>query len=140
VGWLALAFLVVPFVELFVLIQVGQVVGVWWTILLVLAVSVAGSWLVKREGWAAWRRITTRVQTGEVPVADLVDGGLILLAGALMLTPGFVTDIVALLLLFPASRAVVRRVALKKLVARATIAGRGPRGPAGPAGPGVIDV
>ena len=139
-GWLALAFLIVPFVELFVLIQVGQVVGVWWTILLVLAVSVAGSWLVKREGWAAWRRITTRVQTGEVPGADLVDGGLILLAGALMLTPGFVTDVVALLLLFPASRAVVRRVALKKLVARASIAGRGPRGPAGPAGPGVIDV
>ena len=139
-GWLALAFLIVPFVELFVLIQVGQVVGVWWTILLVLAVSVAGSWLVKREGWAAWRRITARVQTGEVPGADLVDGGLILLAGALMLTPGFVTDVVALLLLFPASRAVVRRVALKKLVAKASIAGRGPRGPAGPAGPGVIDV
>jgi UPF0716 protein FxsA len=139
VGWLALAFLVVPFVELFVLIQVGQVVGVWWTILLVLAVSVVGSWLVKREGWAAWRRITTRVQTGEVPGADLVDGGLILLAGALMLTPGFVTDVVALLLLFPGSRAVVRRVALRKLVAKASVVG-GTRGPGGPAGPGVIDV
>ena len=138
-GWLALAFLVVPFVELFVLIQVGQVVGVWWTILLVLAVSVVGSWLVKREGWAAWRRITSRVQTGEVPGADLVDGGLILLAGALMLTPGFVTDVFALLLLFPGSRAVVRRVALRKLVAKASVVG-GPRGPGGPAGPGVIDV
>ena len=138
-GWLALAFLVVPFVELFVLIQVGQVVGVWWTILLVLAVSVAGSWLVKREGWAAWRRITTRVQTGEAPGADLVDGGLILLAGALMLTPGFVTDLVALLLLFPATRLVVRRVALKKLVARATIARMGPGGP-GSTGPDIIDV
>jgi UPF0716 protein FxsA len=137
-GWLALAFLVVPFVELFVLIQVGQVVGVWWTILLVLLVSVAGSWLVKREGWAAWRRITTRVQTGEVPGADLVDGGLILLAGALMLTPGFVTDVVALLLLFPGTRVVVRRVALKKLVERATIVRMGPGG--GPGGPDVIDV
>jgi UPF0716 protein FxsA len=139
VGWLALAFLVVPFVELFVLIQVGQVVGVWWTILLVLLVSVAGSWLVKREGWAAWRRITTRVQTGEVPGADLVDGGLILLAGALMLTPGFVTDVVALLLLFPATRVVVRRVALKKLVEKATIVRMGP-GRGGPGGPDVIDV
>jgi len=139
VGWLALAFLVVPFVELFVLIQVGQVVGVWWTILLVLAVSVAGSWLVKREGWAAWRRITSRVQTGEVPGADLVDGGLILLAGALLLTPGFVTDLAALLLLFPPTRVAVRRVALKRLVAKATIVRMGPGG-RGPGGPDVIDV
>ena len=136
-GWVALAFLVVPFVELFLLIQVGQVVGVWWTILLVLAISVLGSWLVKREGWAAWRRITSRVQTGEVPGDELVDGGLILFAGALLLTPGFVTDVVALALLFPPSRAVVRRVALKRLVAKATIARRTPRGPGGP---GVIDV
>jgi len=146
VGWLALAFLVVPFVELFVLIQVGQVVGLWWTILLVLAVSILGSWLVKREGWAAWRRVTTRVQTGEVPGDELVDGGLILLAGALLLTPGFITDLFALVLFLPPSRAVVRRVALKRLVARATIVGQGPRRPDGPGeprspgGPGVIDV
>jgi UPF0716 protein FxsA len=141
VGWVALAFLVVPFVELFVLIQVGQVVGVWWTILLVLLVSVAGSWLVKREGWAAWRRITTRVQTGEVPGHELVDGGLILFAGALLLTPGFVTDVFALLLLLPPSRAVVRRVALKRLVAKATIVRQGPTWPGGTAGgAGAIDV
>ncbi len=142
-GWVALAFLVVPFVELFLLIQVGQVVGVWWTILLVLAISILGSWLVKREGWAAWRRISSRVQTGEVPGDDLVDGGLILFAGALLLTPGFVTDIAAVALLFPPTRAVVRQVALKRLVARATIVSRrpgGPSGPGGPAGPGVIDV
>ena len=140
-GWVALAFLVVPFVELFVLIQVGQVVGVWWTILLVLAISVVGSWLVKREGWAAWRRITTRVQTGEVPGSELVDGGLILFAGALLLTPGFVTDVFALALLLPPSRAVVRRVALKRLVAKATIVRQGPGWPgAGGGGAGVIDV
>lgn len=137
-GWLALAFLVVPFVELFLLIQVGQVVGVWWTILLVLAISVLGSWLVRREGWAAWRRITTRVQTGEVPGDELVDGGLILFAGALLLTPGFVTDVAALFLLLPPTRAVVRRVALKRLVAKATMARHGPGGPTG--GRGVIDV
>ncbi len=140
VGWVALAFLVVPFVELFVLIQVGQVVGVWWTIVLVLVISVLGSWLVKREGWAAWRRITSRVQGGEVPGDELVDGGLILFAGALLLTPGFFTDLLALLLLFPPSRAVARRVALKRLVARATFIRQRPGGPGGPVGPGVIDV
>lgn len=134
---MALAFLVVPFVELFVLIQTGQLIGVWWTILLVLAISVLGSWLVKREGWAAWRRITSRVQTGEVPGNELVDGGLILLAGALLLTPGFATDAFALLLLFPPTRAAVRRVVLRRLAAKATfnrqdLGGRG--------GPGVIDV
>ena len=140
-GWVALAFLVVPFVELFVLIQVGQVIGVWWTILLVLAISILGSWLVKREGWAAWRRITSRVQVGEVPGRELVDGALVLLASALLLTPGFVSDIVALVLLFPPSRAVVRRVALKRLVAKATFVRQGPpAGPTGPGGPGVIDV
>ena len=127
-------FLVLPFVELFVLIQVGQVVGVWWTILLVLAVSILGSWLVKREGWAAWRRITARVQAGEVPGAEVVDGGLILLAGALLVTPGFVTDVGALALLFPPSRAAVRHLVLRRLVAKATLARHGPDGP------GVIDV
>jgi UPF0716 protein FxsA len=143
----ALAFLVVPFVELFVLIQVGQVVGVWWTILLVLVISVLGSWLVRREGWAAWRRVTTRVQSGEVPGAELVDGGLILLAGALLLTPGFVTDLFALFLLLPPSRAVVRRVALKRLVEKATFVrqdpgwvGGGSNDPGTPGGTGVIDV
>ncbi len=136
-GWLALAFLVVPFVELFVLIQVGQGIGVWWTILLVLAVSVAGSWLVKREGWALWGRIIRRVQAGEVPGPELVDGGLVLLAGALLLTPGFATDALALLLLFPPTRAVVRPVVLRRLAARATfIRSRSD----GPTGPGVIDI
>ena len=139
---MALAFLVVPFVELFVLIQFGQVVGVWWTILVVLAISIAGAWLVKREGWAAWRRITTRVQGGEVPGKELVDGGLILFAGALLLTPGFVTDLFGLALLLPPSRAVVRRVVLKRLVVKANFVRQRPggRGPGGPGGPGVIDV
>ncbi len=117
-GWVALAFLVVPFVELFVLIQVGQVIGVWWTIVLVVLVSVLGSWLVKREGWAAWRRITSRVQGGEVPGGELVDGGLILFAGALLLTPGFITDCAGLLLLLPPVRAVIRASVLRRVAGR----------------------
>ncbi len=134
---MALAFLVVPFVELFVLIQTGRLIGVWWTILVVLAISVVGSWLVKREGWAAWRRITSRVQTGEVPGNELVDGGLVLLAGALLLTPGFATDAFALLLLFPPTRGAVRRIVLRRLATKATFIRQGP-GEGG--GPGVIDV
>ncbi len=136
-GWLALAFVVVPFIELFVLIQVGQVIGVWWTILLVIAISILGSWLVKREGWTLWRRITSRVQAGEVPGDDLVDGGLLLLAGALLLTPGFITDVAALVLLFPPTRTAVRRVVLRRLTARAAFVRQGP---GGPNSPGVIDI
>ncbi len=136
---MALAFLVVPFVELFVLIQTGQLIGVWWTILLVLAISLLGSWLVKREGWAAWRRITSRVQAGEVPGDELVDGGLVLLAGALLLTPGFATDAFALVLLVPPARATVRRLVLRRLAAKVTFTGQDPGGGGG-GGPGVIDV
>jgi len=135
----ALAFLVVPFVELFVLIQTGQLIGVWWTILLVLAISLLGSWLVKREGWAAWRRITSRVQAGEVPGDELVDGGLVLLAGALLLTPGFATDAFALVLLVPPARATVRRLVLRRLASKVTFTGQDPGGHGG-GGPGVIDV
>ncbi len=132
------ALLVLPFLELYVLIQVGEVVGVWWTILLVVAISVVGSWLVRREGWAAWRRITARLQAGEVPGREVVDGGLILLAGALLIAPGFISDVLALPLLFPPTRAGVRRVVLHRLTERASSAGQS--GPDGPGGPGVIDV
>lgn len=107
---LLLLFVVVPLVELYVIIQVGQEIGALWTIVLLLAISVVGAWLAKREGLGVFRRIKAQVDAGKVPGAELVDAFLILLAGALLLTPGFVTDVFGIALLLPPTRALVRRV------------------------------
>lgn len=101
-------FLVVPFVELYVILQVGHAIGVLNTIALLLLVSAVGAWLVKREGLSVLRRAQERAQAGAVPGKELVDGVLILFAGALLLTPGFVTDVVGILLLLPPVRALLR--------------------------------
>ena len=117
---LALLFLVVPIVELAVIVQVGQAVGVWNTIGLLLLMSVLGGWLMKREGLGVLRRIQRTVEQGRVPSTELVDGVLIVVGGALMLTPGFLSDVLGISLLLPPVRAVVRRVAARRL----TIAAR----------------
>jgi UPF0716 protein FxsA len=107
---LAIAFIVVPLAELAVLIAVGDVIGVLPTLLLLLAVSVAGAWLAKREGLAAWRRFQLALAEARVPTVEVADGAMILLAGALLLTPGFLTDVAGLLLLLPPTRAIARRL------------------------------
>lgn len=108
VGLLFLAFLVVPFLELFVILKVGGAIGALNTIGLLVLVSVVGAWLVKREGLGVLRRAQARVQSGGIPAKELIDGVMILFAGALLLTPGFLTDVVALLLLLPPVRAGLR--------------------------------
>jgi UPF0716 protein FxsA len=106
---LFVVFIVVPLVELFVIIQVGRVVGTPVTLVALLAISIGGAVLVKREGIRAWSRFRGAVQRAKLPAEEVTDGALVLLAGALLLTPGFVTDGIGFLLLVPASRAVVNR-------------------------------
>jgi UPF0716 protein FxsA len=118
---LALLFLVVPFVELFVLIQVGQAIGALPTIGLLVVVSIAGAWLVKREGLGVVRRAQEQVNRGHVPAKELVDGVLILFAGALLLTPGFFTDVFGIALLIPPVRAALRTAASAQLAKRAAL-------------------
>ena len=118
---LALLFLVVPFVELFVLIQVGQAIGALPTIGLLVVVSIVGAWLVKREGLGVVRRAQEQVNRGHVPGKELVDGVLILFAGALMLTPGFFTDVFGIALLIPPVRAALRTAASAQLAKRAAL-------------------
>ena len=98
---LLLAFVVVPVLEIYVLIQVGQVIGPWWTILLLVLDSILGTWLIKREGRRAWLALREQVETGRMPHRELADGALIVLGGALMLSPGFVTDALGILLILP---------------------------------------
>jgi UPF0716 protein FxsA len=114
VGVFALLFLVVPLVELYVIIQVGQAIGALNTIGLLLLDSIVGAWLMKREGLSVFRRIQEQLNRGVVPGAAIVDGFLILFGGALMLTPGFMTDLLGISLLLPPVRAVVRRVLARR--------------------------
>lgn len=108
-GFLLLAFLVVPIVELYLFVEVSASIGFGAALFWIVAVSVIGAWLVKREGMGALRRANAKVSAGELPTDELINGILIVFAGALMLTPGFLTDATGLLLLFPPTRAMVRR-------------------------------
>ena len=110
-------FVVVPLAEIWVLIQVGQVIGAWWTILLLVLDSILGSWLIKREGGRAWQGLRTALSTGRMPARELADGALILIGGTLMLSPGFVTDAFGIWLILPFTRPVARRL-LTGMVAR----------------------
>ena len=144
-GRLFLLFLVVPLVDLALLVTVGQRIGLGPTIVVVVATAVVGSWLARREGANAWRRFQAKLTAGGVPGPELIDGVLILVAGTLLLTPGFLTDVVGLLGLLPPSRALARR-ALRRRFERSVTEGRvrvvagGPRSPFGmgfPPGVGV---
>jgi len=146
--WLLIAFIVVPIAELALIIQVGQEIGVLWTIVLLLADSILGSLLVRSQGRIAWRRFTEAMQAGRPPAQEVLDGAMVLAGGALLLTPGFLSDLFGMALLAPPTRAVIRRIALRRVLARmaASMAarasapggsgagGRRPRG--GPRAPG----
>jgi UPF0716 protein FxsA len=103
-------FIVVPIVELYVIIQIGSLIGVWPTIALLLADAVLGSMLLRHQGRGAWRRFNVALAERRFPGKEVADGLLIAIGGTLLLTPGFVTDIVGAIFLIPPSRAIVRRL------------------------------
>ena len=117
-GLLIAAFILVPIVEIYVIIQVGQVIGALWTILLLIADSIFGSWLVKHEGRRAWEALTIAIQSGRMPAKELADGALILVGGTLMISPGFVTDVVGILLILPFTRPLARRLLTRYVTRR----------------------
>lgn len=127
--WLVLLFIAVPLVELYVIVETARSIGTLETIGLLIVVSVVGAWMVKAQGLAVLWRIRSRLQEGQIPGRELVDGGLVLLAGALMLTPGFVTDAVGLLLLFPPARMAIRPLLIRRFRHRVTYLGPGADGP-----------
>src|SRR3954451_9707832 len=101
-------FIVVPIAELYVIIQVGQAIGALPTIAILIADSIIGSLLLKHQGRAAWRRFNEALQAGRVPAREVLDGALVIFGGAFLITPGFISDIIGLLLLIPPTRALVR--------------------------------
>lgn len=116
--WIALLLIVAPIVELWFIIQTAQVIGGWETLALLVVMGVLGGWLMKREGRSVMRRIDQRLKANQLPTKELADGFLLLVAGLLMLTPGFLGDAVGLLLLFPPTRALARTALLARFTAR----------------------
>ena len=112
---LVILFVIVPLAELYVIISVGQVIGAWWTVGILLADSVLGSLLLRAQGRTVWRRFREALGTGRVPHREILDGALVIFGGALLLTPGFITDVLGVALLIPPSRAVVARIITRML-------------------------
>jgi UPF0716 protein FxsA len=131
---LILLFIVVPVAELYVIIKVGELIGVWPTLALLLADALLGSWLLKHQGREAWRRFNQALAERRFPGREVADGALIIVGGTLLLTPGFLTDIVGVFLLLPPTRAISRRLLKRLTIGRFMVVGlpgaeRGPSGP-----------
>ncbi|MBB2913706.1 UPF0716 protein FxsA [Streptosporangium becharense] len=136
---LFLTFLVVPILEIWVLIQVGEVIGGWPTVALLLADSLLGAWIVRREGRRAWRNLQAALSGGRMPERELADAALIVAGGTLLLTPGFLTDLLGFLCILPFTRPVARRLgawffAQRMRTLARTAAGPGVGSPFGPLG------
>lgn len=118
VGRLILAFIFVPLVDLVVLLRIGRELGFWPTLAVVILTGVVGATLARWQGLQTLTGIQASLSAGNIPTTQLADGALILLAAALLLTPGFLTDLAGLLLLIPPARAVFRRLLGRHFKAR----------------------
>jgi len=124
-GLLVLALAVVPLVEIYVLVQVGQLIGALPTVALLLVMSLLGAWLLRREGARTWAAFRRALGSGRVPAQEVADGALVVFGGALLLTPGFATDAFGLLCVLPPTRAVLRRLLTGVVARRLGVAGVG---------------
>ena len=115
---LLLLFTIVPLIELYLLIKIGGVIGVVPTIAIVIGTGVLGAWLARWQGLAVLRRISDEMAAGRLPTDALIDGLLILVAAAVLLTPGLLTDTLGFVLLVPPSRAFVRKVVAAAIARR----------------------
>jgi UPF0716 protein FxsA len=118
---LILVFIVVPLAELYVILKVGDSIGWAPTILILVADSLLGSVLLRTQGRSIWNRFNSALGEGRVPHREVLDGVLVIFGGAFLITPGFITDIVGLILLIPPTRAVVRRIVQRRLGRRVAV-------------------
>ena len=122
---LVVVFVVLPIVEILVILQVGAVIGGWSTVALLVLDSLVGAWLVRREGARAFRALREALGRGAVPSREIADGALVLVGGTLLLTPGFVTDALGVLLLLPFTRPFLRALLVREIGRRMLGAGSG---------------
>jgi UPF0716 protein FxsA len=141
---LLLIFILVPIAELYVIIKIGGAIGILPTLAILVADAILGSFLLRQQGRAAWVRFNRALAEGRLPHKEVFDGVLIIFGGALLMTPGFITDVVGLVFLIPPTRALVRAFAMRMVRGRMAAGGRvayfgyGPprqRRPRGPRGP-----
>jgi UPF0716 protein FxsA len=132
--FLVILFIVVPIAELYVIIQVGEAIGVLPTLALLLADALLGSLLLRHQGRGAWRRFNAALAERRFPGKEVADGLLIVIGGTLLLAPGFLTDIVGVFLLIPPTRAIARSVLRRFTIGRFTVVGMPGRGGPGPTG------
>lgn len=126
---IVLLFIAVPIAELYVIFQVGDAIGVVPTILLLAADSLLGSVLLRRQGRAVWRSFNGTLAEGRMPHREVLDGVAVIFGGAFLLTPGFLTDVVGILLLLPPTRAALLRFAVRRIGRRFSIGGSAAGGP-----------
>lgn len=112
----AVLFLVIPIVEIFLLIQVGDIIGVWPTILCVIGTAVAGAYLLRQQGLSTLARFQSNISSGVLPAKEMLEGVALLVGGALLMTPGFFTDTVGFLCLLPFTRGFI----VSKILSRAS--------------------
>jgi UPF0716 protein FxsA len=126
---LIVIFIVVPLAELYVILKVADSLLGWpLTIALLAADSLLGSLLLRSQGRAVWNRFNDAVRAGRVPHNEVIDGVLVIFGGAFLITPGFITDVIGLILLVPPTRRVVRRLARRTIERRTVRVGAGPAG------------
>jgi UPF0716 protein FxsA len=123
---LAVLFLLVPFAELYVIYKIGDAIGYWWVFVILAADSLLGAYLLRSQGRAVWRRFNLTLSEGRVPHREVIDGVLVIFGGAFLITPGFISDILGVLLLLPPTRSVFRRLVVRRLGRRVAVAS--PRG------------
>lgn len=111
---LLLAFLAIPILEIYLLFQVGGIIGAGWTIFIVVGTAVLGAALVRQQGLATWTRLNQSMAQGQIPPTILVEGIFLLLSGAFLLTPGFFTDTIGFLFLMPPVRKMLAAYLLRR--------------------------
>jgi UPF0716 protein FxsA len=126
---LAALFVLVQIVEIWLLIQVGQAIGGWQTLALLVLDSLAGAALLRHEGRRAWRAFRQALEERRMPGLEAADGALVIVGGTLLITPGFLSDVVGVLCLLPPTRAVLRRLVLGRVLKRFGLSAGPPRGP-----------
>ena len=119
---LVLVFLVLPLAELYVIFKLADdVIGLGWTIALLVADSVLGALLLRSQGRAVWRRFSEALAAGRMPHREVQEGVLVIFGGAFLMTPGFITDVFGLLMLLPPTRALIRRAVMRVVSRRVTM-------------------
>ena len=114
IKYLFLLFLLVPMLEIYLLIQVGGVIGAFSTVLLVVLTAVIGAYLLRQQGFATLQRVRENLEQGELPAVGILEGAILLVSGALLLTPGFFTDTIGFICLVPSARQAVATWLLKQ--------------------------